>query len=741
MSEANPDRSRDYKRQLRLGDFRVDPGALVVQAGDQAIRLKPKAMAVLLELARQPGITVTREELLDRVWGNTFITPGVVGHAITALRRAFGDTLERPAYIETIPRIGYRLIATVEALDPPGNATGDAVGASPLAADISESGPASPQTANDAARLRRRPLLLAAIALAGIGAFVLLRWQTRQTSDERAPTERALTVADVRRITFATGSENNPRLNAAGDWLVYTRAAQLGAKPELFLQSVYGTQANPLAEGDHAERPAWSPDGRRIAYVWRDKDQCEIRIANVDDDSRQTVQRCPKGSIVYLDWNPADAKIIAYSVMEPGENGRRLQLLIEQGGWRPKAFDYQRTGNGADLYPRYSPDGRTIAFRRGGNPTSDIYLLPAAGGSITRLTQVRATISGFDWLPDGSGLVFSSDHEGKQELYSITLSDRVIKPLGLTDASSPDIASRDWHMTYQMENWQSSLAEVPLRDGGTARLLAPSSGRDRRAAVTPDGQRIVFVSDRDGSMQLWSLDRATGRTERLTQHRGAQVDAPTMSPDGRRMLYVTRSRGRHELWEYRFEDESQQRIQVTPASMRNAIYARDGRSVWYVSWQGTHWALYRCARNPDGQCASTETALSALRVERGRVDGMDALLLSSPQTDGQLEIVAESNLRPLRRMPLPIGGVWTAVDDAIWYLRLPESGEADVSTLRAVSLRDGTTRTIASFPRLRPLGYTPFVVMPDRKSIILPTVTANSTDIAFARLVKPRGAP
>ena len=62
MSEAptdqSPDRNRDYKRHLRVGGFRVDPGALLVQSDDQTIRLKPKAMAVLLELARQPGITV-----------------------------------------------------------------------------------------------------------------------------------------------------------------------------------------------------------------------------------------------------------------------------------------------------------------------------------------------------------------------------------------------------------------------------------------------------------------------------------------------------------------------------------------------------------------------------------------------------------------------------------------------------------------------------------------------------------
>src|SRR5690606_39656061 len=81
-------------------------------------------MGVLLALARAPGVTLSRDELLDEVWGSVHVTPGVVGHAITALRRAFGDDLERPAYIETIPRIGYRLIAPVQALAPAGADTG-----------------------------------------------------------------------------------------------------------------------------------------------------------------------------------------------------------------------------------------------------------------------------------------------------------------------------------------------------------------------------------------------------------------------------------------------------------------------------------------------------------------------------------------------------------------------------------------------------------------------------------------
>jgi Tol biopolymer transport system component/DNA-binding winged helix-turn-helix (wHTH) protein len=736
-AETDPggDRSRDYKQQLRIGDFQVDPGALMVQSVDGAVRLKPKAMAVLLELARQPGITVSRDELLDRVWENTYITPGVVGHAITALRRAFGDPLEQPAYIETIPRIGYRLIAPVEwigaGLAPEGHIDPSA-STPPGHAPVTASG--SQQAGVAAARKYHRSAAWIAASAVAIVAIAIAAWWwwTRPL-----PGNQALKVADIRRLTFATGSENNPRLNSGGDWLVYALTARLGAKPELFLQSSYGTEAIALAQGDHAERPTWSPQGRRVAYAWREGARCELRIASIDDKSRQTVAPCPGDSLVYLDWNPADERVIAYTALQPGQaGGARLQLLRDQGGWHPIALDYERNAGTIDLFPRFSPDGRRIAFRRGSNPTSDIYLISAAGGPIVRVTTVRASIAGFDWLPDGSGLVFASDHEGRQELYTVNLADHAVASLGLVDASSPDIAAREWRMTYQMEDWRSALTEIPLQAGAQPRLLAPSSGRDQAATLSPDGRRAVFVSDRDGSSQLWSLDRASGKTERLTEHAGVRVDLPMISPDGQRILYVTRARGRHELWEYRFRGETRRRISAIPAALRNAVYASDGRSLWYVAWQGTRWTLFRCERrSADITCEGSPTTLPALRVERTRLDGVDVLVLASSLPSGGLEIVAENDLRPLHKVGMPPSDKWIVVDDAVWSLRDVDSTDADGITLYSTSLRDGKTRSLATFPGLRPLGLSSFQATPDRKALVLPTLTANSTDVGFARLV------
>lgn len=773
MPRTSDERGLDggHRQQLRVGAFRVDAGALLVEASDgQTTRLTPKAMGVLLALAREPGVTLSRDELLDRVWGSIHVTSGVVGHAVTALRRAFGDDMERPAYIETIPRVGYRLVAPVQALPvagpvdpapgtgeesdatpgPPAQAASTGAEQLPVAnARPPEAGAAPPvdpavpdRPAPAPSPDARRPhpalaFLALGIALA-LSALAGLAWRPAS----RAPAQAAAIALDaepVRRVTFAPGSESSPRLSPGGDWLVYTAREGLEAPPRLFLQSLYGTEPILLADGNHAERPAWSPDGREVAYVWRPADEasCEIRVTSVDAGGHAKLADCPPHSVVYLDWNPVDADQIAYSTIIPGTpGGTRIQLLRRAQGWAPEPFDYGPSRTPADLYPRFSPDGRRIVFRRGSNPTSDLYSVPVAGGEVTRLTALRSEITGFDWLPDGSGLVLSSNHEGDRALYVLELPGGGITPLGIHDASSPDVAGRDWHLAFQLEAWRSALAEYPL-DGGPRTLLSPSSGRDFSAAASPDGNLVVFASDRDGRVQLWLLDRRDGRTRRLTRHEAGRVEAPELSADGRRVLYVLRTRGRHELHEFDLEQGVSHQVAVAGASLRNATYGSDGRSIWYTAWHGDGWRLHACPRAPAAPtCEGEPTPLQAFRVALASVQGRPSLLLAEGSDHGRIRAVAEADLRAMPIGAISVEEPWRVVGESVWALQPVEGGG---HALVEHALPDGATRHVATLHGLQLLLGETFQLNADRRRLLLPVVTENGTDIGVSRLRRGPG--
>ncbi len=99
---------------LRIGDWLVNPQAGEIARGEERLRLEARTMRLLLCLAEKPGEVVSIDTLLSQVWSGVVVTPDSVYQAVAALRRLLGDDAKQPAYIVTVPRLGYRLVAPVE---------------------------------------------------------------------------------------------------------------------------------------------------------------------------------------------------------------------------------------------------------------------------------------------------------------------------------------------------------------------------------------------------------------------------------------------------------------------------------------------------------------------------------------------------------------------------------------------------------------------------------------------------
>jgi predicted ATPase/DNA-binding winged helix-turn-helix (wHTH) protein len=101
------------------GDLRVDPANRRLTRGGTEVPVEPKAFAVLLVLIARAGHLVTRDELLDAVWGHRHSTPATLNRAVALLRRAVDDDADRPRFIHTVHGSGYRFIAAVERVAVP----------------------------------------------------------------------------------------------------------------------------------------------------------------------------------------------------------------------------------------------------------------------------------------------------------------------------------------------------------------------------------------------------------------------------------------------------------------------------------------------------------------------------------------------------------------------------------------------------------------------------------------------
>jgi|HubBroStandDraft_1064217.scaffolds.fasta_scaffold03354_5 transcriptional activator of cad operon len=154
---------------LRVGAWRVDPLASQISNGHETVRMEARTMRLLICLAERPGEVVSIEELLDQVWAGVIVTPDSVYQGIAALRRHLADDPKDPSYIATVPRLGYRMIATVAPwIDDPTSGT------SPV-----------PESSADRPRANRRekyvaPILVAVILAIAI-AFLVRNWLTDRT--------------------------------------------------------------------------------------------------------------------------------------------------------------------------------------------------------------------------------------------------------------------------------------------------------------------------------------------------------------------------------------------------------------------------------------------------------------------------------------------------------------------------------------------------------------------------------
>jgi DNA-binding winged helix-turn-helix (wHTH) protein/TolB-like protein/Tfp pilus assembly protein PilF len=139
---------------FRLGEWLIRPQLNTVQGDSGTVRLEHKFMLVLVCLAGRPGEVISKDELIRTVWADTFVTDDVLTRAVSELRRILRDDAKQPHIIETVSKIGYRLIAPVQRIQDSSLAAGREV------------------RANFFAGRRRKILAAMTVALVAIGITV-----------------------------------------------------------------------------------------------------------------------------------------------------------------------------------------------------------------------------------------------------------------------------------------------------------------------------------------------------------------------------------------------------------------------------------------------------------------------------------------------------------------------------------------------------------------------------------------
>ncbi|HEY1142061.1 MAG TPA: winged helix-turn-helix domain-containing protein [Lysobacter sp.] len=538
--------------RLRVGDCTVDMPLREIHApgARRPRRVTPKAIGVLAALIEQGGRVVSRDALLAQVWAGTMPSDDVVTQAITQLRKAFDDERGNPRYIETIAKYGYRLLAPVEWLEEGGFAQeghsspwqlADSEATTPAIATT----PRYPQAPVDVRGDWR--MIAIAVGVAALAFVLVLLWSLRDGRTPQAASHATHVAgqptapsANYRLITSVPGIESNPSLSPDAALVAYVATPPGQRRTAILVQT---TDPSPPRQLSHPEgeawdsAPAWSPNGREIAFLRVVPGQdCKVMVLPSNGGTERVVGDCDPRNPPSFDWT-YDGRGLVFGSRGTPVGGVGLRLLdFASGEWR--LLDYGATPSDVDFAPRFSPDGRWIVFVRN-SPVGDLFRIPSTGGRAQRLTRLHADIRGWDWMPDGRSIVLARWSGSESRLLQLDLDSGLLRDMGLQDAMEPTIATRTPALAFTEARNYFGIHRVALGGRHEVERMFASSGRDRLPVIAPDDRQLVFTSDRSGEFGLWWTDLRRPDSLRLINGlRPESWHPPDWSRDSRRLLVV-----------------------------------------------------------------------------------------------------------------------------------------------------------------------------------------------------------
>lgn len=538
----NPDEV-SVQGDFRIGGWTVHPRVNAMERDGETVHLEPKIMQVLVRLASDPGEVVTREQLRTAVWPDVFVGEDVLIRAVSELRRAFADDARNPRTIQTVPKVGYRLVAEISHTPEPSRNGSHSATTTP--APLPNAQPATtvltPVLAGHPASANGRNLLIDIVAISA--AVVLLAGLALWWFRPRPPQPNSFIS---RPLTTYPGSQLQPAISPDGSAVAFVWKKEGEQHGHIYVRQLSSEAPSGLTSGDADEfSPAWSPDGHSIAFIRHNDQQTTVVVVPDLGGSERELYVLPTNSVWDyggITWTKDGENLIFPQKTSPEAPSELAELNLKDRSVR--AITHPPAGWDGDFTPQVSPDGTRLAFVRGPQSlTRDIYVLNLPEGNPRRVTNDGHLIIGLAWTNDNHTIVFSSNRSGTVSLWRVSLRSGLPEhePVGSDGAYAPSIARQGDRLVYSHGNaiWSIVSFEIDGRSPDGEAAILTSSEQDSSPHVSPDGTRIAFQSWRSGAQEIWTA-RIDGADPVQITSSGYSAGSPSWSPDGKRIAFDAR---------------------------------------------------------------------------------------------------------------------------------------------------------------------------------------------------------
>jgi Tol biopolymer transport system component/DNA-binding winged helix-turn-helix (wHTH) protein len=667
-------------RLLRFGPFEFD-----VRAGDLLkhgvrIRLPEQASQILLMLVDRPGEVVLRSEIRQRLWPDDTVVDfdQSINSAVMRLRNTLGESAGAPRYIETLSKRGYRFTAEVQQFGeapPQPDGTVEAPESRQQSAGMPQTD-LEPLAREDAepvtAPIRWRTwsvLWVAAVVALAVATGSYLHLGGRSAG----PSMRAIP------LTTLPGEQNFPAFSPDGEkvafsWVGHPRQDGRPAV-NIYVKSILNGETASVTSGPTDDRsPSWSPDGSQIAFE-RVVTATNISLMIAPAGGRAERKIADMG--VGLAWSPDGTEIAYIAPSAPAGTGGVLVQSLKTGAVRQLTTPQPNR----ERLVAWSPDGKQIAFGRVMvGSVRELFIVPSGGGEARQLTFDSQAIGGFAWTPDSRELVFQSSRKSGSSLWRIQAAggtpERI--PYMASHPDFPSVSLRGNRLVYADSFIDSNIWQYGLTGAANAadavlqqpKCLICSTVEDDSPRFSPDGRKIVFVSWRAGSAELWTANGDGSAPKQLTSL--GRTGSPWWSPDGRWIAFDSRAEGSPDVYVIAAAGGTPRRLTWEPSVEIEPSWSHDGRWIYFVSDRGGHSHIWKApfAGGPARQVSQGDGGES-----RESADGKRLYYFRRDHDDGLWSMPVEGGLEEV----IPeLSGVartraWTVREEGIYFYQDTEA--------------------------------------------------------------------
>ena len=580
-----------------------------------------------------------------------------------------------------------------------------------------------------------------ALPLALAAGFATWRWIRGPAS-----ADTALLPLRVSPFTTYTGNETQPAFSPDGRRIAFVWNGEDGGNQDIYVRSLAGGPTKRLTTDPARDiNPVWSPEGSRIAFLRLTRDRASLMIVAEGGGEAATVTTVWPDRIEavgrHMDWS-ADGRYLAVADKSSAAEPYAIHLVPVEGGPH-RRITFPAPLQIGDSGPVFSRDGQRLSFlRTSSSGVTEMWVADADGSGARQITSDHRTVRSQAWVPDGTALVFSSNRTGSYSLWTIPSVGGVPRRVpGSTEGAEPSISPNGERIAFAQEFLDSNIWRATIEPGGglsDRRKLIASAKYDAGPSWSPDGNRIAFSSDRSGYREIWTCDATGQNALQLTHINGGLTGTPRWSPDSKWVAFDSRPEGQAEIYVVNASGGEPRRITRDLSEDVVPSWSRDGKWIYFASNRTGTWQVWKASA--DGS--------SRMQVTRG--GGFAA----AESEDGRFVYYALSRSAPgLYRIPVGGGaeqpvwpklktgywGYWLLTSKGILYADMPDSGPAGLFLLPAAG---GRPRRLADFYQRLTTGDPSMAVSPDGRYLLYSQIDQSGSDIMLGEFTQPlRSSP